>query len=1064
MTDEASQRATDVEFRVLGPVRVVVDERPLTVASYNQRVILAMLLLEAGRVVPINRLVDAIWEDDPPSTCRNQVQLCVCQLRKRLTKIRASDMIVTHPAGYLIRDPGMSFDLHRFQNHVRLATAVADHSPAEAVEHFRAALAVWHGDAVSDVASRIVQPAAVRLNESRMAAYEACLDLELSLGHHAQVVAELTELVARNQFRERFRAQLMLALYRSSRQAEALEVFSAWREFKKEELGLDPGTELRELQSAIIAGDGLLDLPERPLPKADSGSPAVNKRVAVATAAKTDICPVPMPQQLPLAVAGFIGRRGLLDRVHNTLVPADGQEDRLVRIVMLTGRGGAGKTALAVHAAHEVRAAFPDGQLYADLRDGNGLPRDPSAVLEGWLRAFGIAESVVPDDVADRSAMYRSLLSGKRILIVLDNVPTGSSLGALLPGAPGCAVIVTGPSGMVEMVGADHVEVGPLDERDASELLAFIVGRDRVDADSDVVRGLARLCDGLPLALRIVGAKLVQRPHWTVEQMLDRLADERRRLHELDTAGVSVRATLELSYRNLTGELQRLLTRLSVLGATDMPSWAAAAVMDTDLKTAEEMLAELISAKLLETRIAQDGTVRYRMHDLVFIYAREMLGLAEPHAERQKILRRYVRCCLALAERAHELLVGGDFEVVHGSEARWNLPHSEAERVLAEPARWFRQEQENLCRTLLLAAREGMHDAAWDLALTSLTLLESDGYSKAWREVHDAVLAAVQDAGNRLGTAAMMYWLGHVTVLDNLDESVRFLRQALSTFEEIGHDRGRGLVLRDLASADRQAGRHADAHTRYQDALLLFLQVGDPAGQASVLRNLARIELERCDSAKAEDLTIASLAIASRIGARRATAQAQQQLADLNRRRGEPERAKQLLRLALADTRQSGDLMGQAYCLLGLGRILTDEGNHSSAMAELHAAAKLVEGVGSVAVRGEVLLALAEAEFAQGRPDSASAKAREALAHFDRLGSALWQRRCQELIARCSTVGLPDPDGGFQLGAGSRLPGEHADRRHERGCLEDTPHRGSTAKCQRYHSQEGHDPFHRTCP
>jgi DNA-binding SARP family transcriptional activator len=991
--------AVDVEFLVLGPVQVNVAGRPLTIASNNQRVVLAMLLLESGRAVPVSRLVDAIWEDDPPYTARNQVQLSVSQLRKRFSRAGVSELVVTDPAGYLVGDLGGSLDLRRFQQLVSSAAADADRRPAAAVAQYRAALELWRGDAVGDIASQIVQQAAARLNESRLAAQEACVDLELRLGRQAQVVGELTELVARYPWRDRFRAQLMVSLYRSGRQADALEVARTGRKIMREELGLDPGNELRALEEAILAGDSALDPPDQSLAKIIAGGPQGElSRHAAADGPR--LGPVPAPQQLPPAVAGFAGRGDLLAQIRRALVPPDGRTDGLIRLVALTGRGGTGKTALAVHAAHEIRDAFPDGILFAEFRDEGGPARNPARVLEGFLRTFGIAPAAVPDDVASRAAMYRSWLAGKRVLIVLDDVPDADQAQLLLPGTPGCAVIITSRDRMTRLPGAIRLNVGPIDERSGAELLAWAIGQGRADAESDAIRGLVALCEGLPLALRIAGSKLAERRHWTVEQMRRRLADEQRRLDELDLGGTSVRATLAFSYRSLPEELRRLLRRLSMLGATDIPYWVAAAVMDVEPYTAEDMLAELVSAQLLEARTAADGTVRYQMHDLVLIYAAEMLARDEPEAERHAVLQRYVGCWLALAERAHGLLVGGDFEILHGNAPRWTLPDGEMDKLLAEPARWFGEELENLRRTALLAARAGLDDACWDLTLTLSTVFESGGYSAGWREVHEMAKAAAENAGNRLGVAATLFSLGHVTLMYGLDESADHLRRAMRIFDQLGHRHGQGLVLRDLASADRQAGRHAVARSRYENALACLQDAGDITGQISVLRNLARIEMDRINYPVADELLVQAIALGRQIGARRSTMQARCQLSELHRRSGDPEQAERLLWPVLSYTQESGDLVGQAYSLLGLGRALADQGDLGRAENKLRAATDLADRAGNAAVRGETRLALAGVEFMTGRLDLARARVAEALELFEHLGSVLWRARCLELSGR----------------------------------------------------------------
>lgn len=1009
LTSHVSQVVVDVDFLILGPVQVRIPDRFEAITSRGQRIVLVMLLLDAGRAVSVDRLVDAVYDDEPPSTARNQVQLCVSQLRKRFRKLGVGELIMTDPAGYLVPDPGGSLDLLRFQEHLKAAAAASERSPAEAVTCYRAGLGLWRGDALSDVTSRAIQPAAVGLNESRLAALERCLDLELRLGRHSQVAGELTELVAKYPLRERFRAQLMIALYRSGQQAEALEVFRVGREVKREELGLDPGNELKDLEEAILVGDRTLDLPAESFSRVVAGAPTtVRPRAARTRMAVEGIgsAPVPVPRQLPPAVINFTGRQHLLARICQLLVPPDGADEELVKVVMLSGCGGTGKTVLALHAAHAVRDAFPDGQLYAQFRDEDGSTANPARVLEGLLRTFGIPPSAVPDDLAARAAMYRSWLAGKRALIVADNVADVADAEPLLPGTPGCAVVVTSRNLTIRLPGAHRLEVGPLDEQAGAELLARMIGAERAAAEPEATKGLVALCGGLPLALHIAGSKLAERRHWTVEQMRNRLSDDRRRLDELDLGGgAGVRATLAHSYQNLPKELRLLVTRLSMFGVTDFSAWVAAAALNVDLGDAEDMLAELVSAQLLETRSTPGGSVRYRMKDLVRIYAKEMPPRNESAAERQSVVQHHLACWLALTEKAHGLLMGDGYEILHGNAPRWHFKEKDADTVVADPVSWLTAEQDNLRRTVLLAARAGLSDASWDLALTAtLSLIETGRYSDTWREVHKSVMSSMDGAGNRLGAAAMLYALGHVALTRDLEESWEYLHRALLIFGEFRQTHGQGLTLRDLAVADAQAGRHDAAKTGAERALAFLQQAADLPGQASIFITIANIEMDRTNYSVAEDMLSNATMLGHQIGSFRPAMRVQRRvhcgLADLHRRHNEFGRAESLLRSALGSAREAGDLIGQASSLLGLGKTQLDRGELASSLVHLRTAAVCANKARNSALRGEILLTLAGTELALGHDDVAAARAENALDLFRSLASPLWQARCLELSGR----------------------------------------------------------------
>lgn len=990
----AAGDSRELAFRVLGPVLLFVAGRPVVIDSAHQRVVFTVLLLAAGRTVTVDRLVDAIWYDDPPATARNQVQRCISQLRKRLNDLGVADLIATRSAGYVMRDPGPALDLHRFRDCVEAATAVAAQQPDMAVLLYRDALNLWHGDAAEDVPGQAVQSMATRLNEERLVAVERCIDLELRLGRHREVVGELMELVASHPLREPFRALLMRALSESGRQADALSEYQSYREFKRDEVGLDPGDELKTLEEAILAGH------RGGTSATVAGITASNAALGLGDVTEPIASRLaPVPRQLPSAVPGFVGRRDLVRRIGRALTSTASQVQ--LGIVVLTGRGGVGKTALALTAAHDLLDDFPDGQLYVEFQSDDDSGASASPLLAGLLRSLGIGSAVIPDKLADRAAMYRSWLAEKRVLVVLDNVSRADQAMPLLPGAPGCGVIITSRSLLTRLSVTERVHVGPLNTESSVELLTQMVGPERANSELRSLRRLAALCDGIPLALRIIGAKLAIRPHQRIQRIQQRLADRRRRLDELELDGANVRATLAYSYQTLSGESRRLLRLLAIIGTPEFAYWVAIPITGCSAATAEDLLDGLVSANLLEARATPGGIVRYRIHDLVRLYAEEMLAQTESVTERRTVLRRYVGGWLALAEEAHRRAFGGDFEVVHGSADRWGLPGRVIDEVLADPVRWFHDEGDNLIRVIRLAASAGLDEACWDLTVTSVTLFESAAFAEAWIEAHDVALAAVQAADDLRGAAAVRYSLGHVLSTRDLPVAAGHLQWAANSFREVGDVHGAALALRDLASVERHAGEFGSAVQHYQEALRYLRQVGDRTGQASVLRNLARIKLGLGDCRAAEDLLAAAVELAREAGAGRTEMQARCHLAELRWLRGDAD-ADQALRAVIDESLGMDDVLAVVYGRLLLGRFLAARGEIELALAELRAAASAADDAGVLVTRGETQLAVAEAEFAARNVESARASANAALTIFIALGSPLWRGRCLALIGSVS--------------------------------------------------------------
>lgn len=593
-----------LRFSVLGPLEITEGSKTVEVVGLRQQHILAMLLLNAGHTVSIGRLTEATWDSSPPATAKEQVQNCLSMLRRTLTAAGGTPgMIAKRPSGYLLDIRDRDLDLKIFQDRVASARqAAAQGRTEQAGRGLRAALAMWRGPALENLTSRLVRAGAARLNEQRQTVLEECIALELSLGRHRELVGELSALITEYPLREELAALLMLALYRSGRQAEALNVYHRTRRAMIEDLGLEPGLPLRQVEQSILTGD------------ADLGMPAESVRLLD----PTEVPRRTIPRQLPPASGDLVGVEETLRRVP---VQRDlGARCARLEAYLVTGGIGLGKTALAVHLAHHLKDRYRDGQLFADLRGSRAEPTPLGEVVAMFLQAMGIP---VPERVDERIAEYRSALAERQMLVLLDDVPGEEVLRELMPPTPGSALIATSRARVFGKDLGHTVQLGTLGDRAALDLLAGTVGDGRVEQNVPAAMRVAAMCGKVPIALRAAAIRLAGKPHWSVDQFADLLDSDTRRFVELERGMPSIRDLFEVPYRRLSPPARLVFRNLSTPDCYPITAAQTAAFLDLPLDLAEEALEEAVDARLIEASRFPSGEVAYWLAELQRVFARQ---------------------------------------------------------------------------------------------------------------------------------------------------------------------------------------------------------------------------------------------------------------------------------------------------------------------------------------------------------------------------------------------------------------------------------------------------------
>ncbi|MCO5996374.1 AfsR/SARP family transcriptional regulator [Actinoallomurus rhizosphaericola] len=1017
-----------MEIRILGPFELIDGERRVPIDAPKQRAVLTALVLRANRVVPTDELAALVWGDDPPASARLTLQGYVLRVRRALASVPGL-AIRTEPAGYLLRVDPDRIDAHRFTRLLDdAARAAAGGDTAAEAELLREALALWRGEPLADVGSDALRrEEAGRLAELRASAIERRVDADLRLGRHLELIGELTALVAAHPYREEFRAQLMLALYRAGRRADALEAYRNTRAVLSRELGIEPGPRLQRLEQAVLTADPDLD----PAPRVEHS-----------------------PCALPPDVPHFVGRQAELARLL-----AHPPTDAGPAVCAVAGMAGVGKTSLVVHAAHRLAERYPDGRIHVDLGGTTGHPMGPAVALDRFLRLLGVWGGRIKGGVDDRAALLRDRLAGRRVLLVLDNAVDEAQVRPLIPGTPGCAAFITSRARLIGLEYAELIDLDVLAPDEAVDLLAGVIGRQRTLAEQDRARTLVAQCGHLPLAVRIAAARLAGRPEWPLERLADQLADEHRRLDRLAAGDLEVRSSIALSQDALEPAHRRPFHLIGLLDLPEVTPWMVAALLDRPVAEAEDVIDALVDARLLDPGRADgpDGP-HYRCHDLVRLFAREQALDSEPPEVRDAAVSRVLWALLDLAEAADDALPSrrlrlpdprtpgprqadpqqADPQQADPQQAeprradprasgpdssqavlrfRASDPTAPAVAAPAEPLAWFEANRQTLTTAVHRAASAGAAEPSWRLAASLLSFLDLRGYWDDWRGTHEVALAAARACDDRWGETAMRYGLGLLaTAQDRYRDAAAHLSAAVTGSRRLGAPVRAARALGALGDVHHICDRLDEAFSCFQEALEIADRHGDLTGRANGLLNLGLVHRDRGDPAAALAHLDRALTTFRSAGDEYGEAHVLRFLAATHyHSRTDLTAARRHATRAIGLFRRFGDGLAEMRSLRLLAMALTAEGHARAGADLLDRCLASFREQGDLFGEASTLWALGEAAHASGDTVRAVACLEQALALFRRLDVPLWEARTRTRLAAVRGEGADPADGSLPV-------------------------------------------------
>ncbi|MEY9856998.1 DNA-binding SARP family transcriptional activator [Catenulispora sp. GAS73] len=970
-----------LSFGVLGALECRWDGVPVPLGGPTQERLVVLLVSAAGRPVPMPDLVREVWDERPPATAVHQIRKMIAALRRRIPD--GAGVLRTVGSGYQLVTADAQVDAGCFAALVDRARTVR---PKEAAELLREALGLWRGPIPAQ--GTVIEAWAAGLEEQRLTAVEDLLATRLELGAGSELVGEVRQLVGLHPLRERLRGQLMTALYRGGRQVEALQEYERVRSVLAEELGVDPGPELRRLHTDML----------RNAPDVSAGHP---RRSA--------------PCSLPYDLPDFVGRVAELHELTQ-----DHRDGAHVRIVLIEGMGGSGKTTLAVHAAHRLAERYPDGQLYLDLGGftAGREPLDVGGSLAVLLRGLAVPVSDIPGDLAARTALWRITTADRRILLLLDNAAGAEQLRPLLPASPGCLVLATSRVRLAAVDGARVLPLGALTEHDSKDLVARVVGRDRADADPEALAALVEQCGRLPLALRIAARRLADRPLWNLGYLADRLSHGPGRLSELASGQRSVAASIGLSYEVMDADARESFRSLGLFPGRDLDARAAAALLGTPVHQAERCLEALLDVNLLEQHVAG----RYVFHDLVRDFAR---SLPSPDGDRDAgAVGRLTDHYLRWAAAAVGVLFPGRC-AFDSTPADGPPPVFESGEAASA---WLELEQDNATATALKAGEYGLgreavalfsaigrnrltrrpERAAWaghcesllavirrsdDPGLLCAALSQtaaaywSVGLTGAGRVLAEEALALAEKEGTPVALAQRLSTLGcFVSTLGDYPQAIWMLTRAVQIFRSCDSAATSVLTLVNLASAQHAIGDHEGSLASAVEALGIYEGLGTHPHMPLALLDIGNAEIALGRWETARDRFAEAYAVVDRTGAEADRPIVMTSLGRIHHLLGDEQQASRWFGRARECLRGPVEPFAAIRMLSMLGAAECDRGRYESALRDhrdAHARAVEVEFRRGVALS---LHGMAAAEDGLGRTAEARAHRAEAAGHYAAMG------------------------------------------------------------------------------
>ncbi|WP_410638394.1 AfsR/SARP family transcriptional regulator [Amycolatopsis sp. lyj-346] len=983
----------DLRINVLGSLECWSGGRRIHLGGAVQERVMVALLLESGQVLSVSQLVDSVWDEEPPATATHQVRKAVARLRRLIPA--GDEIILTEGPGYRAVLPTEQVDVNVFLSLLEKARkASSDRRWDEVATHLQGALELRRGSVLAGGGGPAIRAADAALQERYLDAVEQLIDLRLSRGEARQLVGELREHIAAHPLREKLRGQLMVALFRSGRQADALAEYRKVSALLADELGIDPGTALAELYERVLRNDPGLGAPEPPPSLTPEPPPPPESP------------PARPARTLPYDLADFIGRKAELEDLLSRIEAPAGPGPKIVTI---DGMGGVGKTSLAVHAAHLVADRYPDGQLYVNLRGytSGGEPLAPQRAIEVLLGMLGVPADQLPDDGEARGMLWRTTTAGSRLLLLLDNAHDVDQVWPLLPLSPGSLVLITSRTRLIDLDGADWMSLGTMSTEDGVAMAARLLGGRRAEAEPQAVTELVELCGHLPLAMRIAMSRLANRPRWPIGYLADRMSDESRRLEELKSGGRGVDLTLRISYEGLAPRHRAAFRVLGRHPGRDIDVYSAAALLGLPPDLAETVLEVLLDAHMVQ----QHQIGYYTFHDLVRSFVAQVNAGEEAeddaegaHGAFERLLDYFVH----VTDHVCDLLFPGRAELPPvNAEAAPALPHLPTR----ETARaWLEREQATLREAVTLAYGRGFDRHVVRLARNLVFHLDAAGLYAAFAEVAELAVASARRLGDApllrlsLSNSAVAHWKH-----GKFGEAIEAAAEGLELATEVGDRRGMAKDTGMLGLLMCTTGRLAEALPLLQESIRIKRELGARRAEAESLVNLSSLHEQQGSYAEAVDSARRALALNREVGAREnevvalvdlalallgagALEEADAQLA-LARELGEDFGAPGDVALAYAVSALVGHRLGRAeqarrFVALGLehhrahwtpirrvvinnliGRLRRAEGAHSEALVLHEQAHALAAEIGYRIEEARALTGMAEARIALGSPE-----------------------------------------------------------------------------------------------